>query len=70
MANNLTIESTSATGDILRVPITIGAANKLLNANYSIYVDEETNTSFALTPSYTLPPQMQEHLAFVYPTTQ
>lgn len=50
--------------------MTIGTANSLLAANYSIYHDEETNASVALTSSYTIPPAMQDHLVFVYPTTQ
>lgn len=70
-AHNLTYELASPAGDLLRVPgMTIGTANSLLAANYSIYHDEETNASVALTSSYTIPPAMQDHLVFVYPTTQ
>ena len=45
-------------------------ANALLNANYTTYIHEKTNTTMVRTLSYSLPASVSPHVSFVYPTTQ
>ena len=68
--NNVTAETYSASGDLLHIQIPVGQANALLNANFSTYVHEKTNTTTVGTLSYSLPSDVSEHIEFVYPTTQ
>lgn len=69
-ANNLTWSSGSAFGDILNVKVTGEEANALLGANYSVYKHMETGEEVVGTPHYTLPDSVQDHISFVYPSTQ
>ncbi|CDO70468.1 hypothetical protein BN946_scf184569.g11 [Trametes cinnabarina] len=68
--NGIDAEAYSSAGDMLRIQISPAQANTLFNANFSTYVHEKTNTTMVRTLSYSLPADVNEHLAFVYPTTQ
>ncbi|KAI9067832.1 subtilisin-like protein [Trametes sanguinea] len=68
--NGIEAETYSSAGDLLRIQIPPEQANTLFNANFSTYVHEKTNTTMVRTLSYSLPADVSEHLAFVYPTTQ
>ena len=52
----------------IRVPIT--TANALLSANYTAFTQIETGAVAHKTDVYSIPADMQQHLAAVYPTTQ
>ena len=69
--NGLRPSSTSLLGGIVTVQIdTVEQANKLLHANYSAYVHDGSNTTLLRTMSYSLPADLNDHVSFVYPTTQ
>lgn len=68
--NGITPTSTSTFGDMLHVYISVAKANMLLNANYVGYIHEASNTTITRTLSFSLPADVQDHISFVYPTTQ
>ena len=68
--HGITPEVASPSGDMLRVQIPVHQANTLLNANYTQYVHTETNTNVLATLEYSVPPEVEEHLSFIYPTDQ
>ncbi|KAI0696979.1 subtilisin-like protein [Cerioporus squamosus] len=68
--HNITPEVASPSGDMLRVHIPVHQANTLLKANYTQYVHMETNANIIATLSYSVPPDVEEHLSFIYPTDQ
>ncbi len=55
---------------MLRAHIPVHQANVLLNANYTQYLHKDSNTSILATLSYSVPPDVKEHLSFIYPTDQ
>ncbi|KAI0366841.1 subtilisin-like protein [Pilatotrama ljubarskyi] len=69
-ANNISAELYSSAGDMLSVQLSLDQANRLFNANFSAYVHGASNTTLFRTLSYSVPTDVAEHLAFVYPTTQ
>ncbi|KAM5534011.1 hypothetical protein V8D89_012331 [Ganoderma adspersum] len=68
--NGITPESTSASGDMVTIQVPATKANTLLNANFTTYVHEASNTTMVRTLAYSLPDAVHDHIAFVYPTTQ
>lgn len=68
--HGLNPDTISPSGDMLAVRMSLQKANSVLNANYSAYVREETNTTIWRTPFYSVPPNIEKHLPFIYPTTQ
>ncbi|KAI0740342.1 family S53 protease-like protein [Earliella scabrosa] len=68
--NNVSAKSVSPSGDLLRADISVKAANVLLDANYTEFLHSGTSSALVRTLSYTIPPAVQDHLSFIYPTTQ
>ncbi|KAM5532455.1 hypothetical protein V8D89_013871 [Ganoderma adspersum] len=68
--HNITAVAASPSGDVLHMTMDVGAANALLNANYIPSLHQDTGSTVYTTDSYSIPAEMQEHLAFVYPTTK
>ncbi|EIW55947.1 subtilisin-like protein [Trametes versicolor FP-101664 SS1] len=68
--HGLTPDAVSSSGDMLTVRMSLEKANSVLNANYSAFVHTATNTTMWRTLSYSVPAHLDEHLSFVYPTTQ
>ena len=68
--NGITAESTSASGDMVTIQVPTEKANTLLNAKFSTYLHEESNTTMVRTLAYSLPDTVHDHVAFIYPTTQ
>ncbi|KAL1949190.1 hypothetical protein VTO73DRAFT_10996 [Trametes versicolor] len=68
--NNVTSTGQSPSGDMLQIQVPFDKANELLNANFTAYVHEPTNTTVWRTLSYSVPPDVAQHLSFIYPTTQ
>ncbi|KAI0753211.1 family S53 protease-like protein [Daedaleopsis nitida] len=68
--NNLKAEVISPSGDMLRVNISVKTANSLLSANYTEFMDKKTDKTIVRTLSYSLPADVEQHLHFIYPTTQ
>ncbi|KAL1941498.1 hypothetical protein VTO73DRAFT_6937 [Trametes versicolor] len=69
-SHGLTPDAVSSSGDMLTVRMSLEKANSVLNANYSAFVHTATNTTMWRTLSYSVPAHLDEHLSFVYPTTQ
>ena len=69
-ANGITPASTSPSGDMLTIYVSVEKADALLDANYINYVHEESNSSMTRTLSFSLPADLHEHISFIYPTTQ
>ena len=55
---------------MLNINVTIAQANALLNANFSTYTHTASNTTVVRTLSYSLPSDLDNHVEFIYPTTQ
>ena len=55
---------------MVEIQIPASQANTLLNANFTTYVHEATNTTHVRTLAYSLPDDVSNHVAFIYPTTQ
>ncbi|KAI0738969.1 peptidase S8/S53 domain-containing protein [Daedaleopsis nitida] len=68
--NGISPASTSPSGDMLSIEVPVEQANALLQADFKNYVHEKTNTTMVRTLSYSLPADLHEHVAFIYPTTQ
>ncbi|KAI0327206.1 subtilisin-like protein [Cubamyces sp. BRFM 1775] len=68
--NGISPEVYSSAGDLLRIQVPMNQANTLFNANFTGYVHDKTNTTMIRTLSYSLPADVNEHLAFVYPMDQ
>ncbi|KAI0740343.1 family S53 protease-like protein [Earliella scabrosa] len=69
-ASNLTWSSASASGEILKLEITVAEANALLSADYTTYEHPETGAEVVGTPYYSVPASVKDHITFIYPTTQ
>ena len=68
--NGIAPTPATGAGDILHFTVPIGQANDLLAANFSSFVHTATNATVVRTLSYSLPAALQEHVSYVYPTTQ
>ncbi|CCL99221.1 uncharacterized protein FIBRA_01236 [Fibroporia radiculosa] len=66
--NELNATVLSPVGDWLSLDIPVNKANELLAANYSVYVNAQTGLQTIRTLSYSIPEDLQEHLALVHPT--
>lgn len=68
--HGLTPDAVSPSGDMLMVRMSLEKANSVLNANYTAFAHTATNTTLWRTLAYSVPAHIDEHLSFVYPTTQ
>ena len=68
--NNINANKISPAGDWLGINVPVSKANALLNADFSEYTVEKTNTTAVRTLAYSIPETLKDHLAFIYPTTQ
>ena len=55
---------------MVTIQLSAAKANSLLNANFTTYVHEASNTTMVRTLAYSLPDDVSNHVAFIYPTTQ
>ncbi|RDX54178.1 subtilisin-like protein [Lentinus brumalis] len=69
-ANGLAFSPTTHFGDMLHFKVPLERANALLDANFTTYIHEPTNTTTIRTLSYALPVHLHGHITLVYPTTQ
>ncbi|KAI0682339.1 subtilisin-like protein [Cerioporus squamosus] len=68
--HNITPATTSPSGETLRIQVPVGTANALLSAEYSEFVHKPSNSTTVRTLSYALPKDVENHVRFIYPTTQ
>ncbi|RPD75592.1 family S53 protease-like protein [Lentinus tigrinus ALCF2SS1-7] len=69
-SNSIAPSSISPSGDMVTIELPVDRANALLDANFTTYVHNATNATLTRTLSYSLPADLEEHVSFVYPTTQ
>ncbi|KZT03971.1 family S53 protease [Laetiporus sulphureus 93-53] len=65
---DLTATNLSSAGDILSVELTVGQANDLLSADYSLFTHEATGQQTLRTLNYSIPVDLANHVNFVHPT--
>lgn len=68
--NGISTTTASPAGDMVTLSVSVEQANSLLGANFKNYVHDQTNTTMVRTLSYSLPASVQDHVAYIYPTTQ
>lgn len=66
--NNVSAKTTSPAGDWLSFSISVGQANALFDANYSVFEHEATGSQITRTLSYSIPAELQGHLELVHPS--
>ncbi len=69
-SNGVSSTGASASGDMIHVEVPIAQANALFGANFTMYMHESTNSTMLRTLAYAIPRQLQDHISYVYPTTQ
>lgn len=64
------INATKATaaGDWLSIAVPVSKANELLDADFNVYTHTVTGQQVIRTMRYSVPPELEGHLDFVYPT--
>ncbi|KAI0718016.1 subtilisin-like protein [Cerioporus squamosus] len=67
--NGIAATNSTLAGDELTIHVPVEKANTLLAANFTTFIHEKTNTSMVRTLAYSLPANLADHIAFVYPTT-
>lgn len=67
---NLTSESASPAGELLRINVPAHLANQIFAANFTEYNETTSATTQIGTLSYTIPSDVSDHITFAYPTTQ
>ncbi|RPD61265.1 subtilisin-like protein [Lentinus tigrinus ALCF2SS1-6] len=69
-ANGLAYTPATHSGDMLQFNIRLEQANRILDADFTTYIHEPTNTTTIRTLSYALPEYLHEHITLIHPTTQ
>ncbi|TFK88148.1 family S53 protease [Polyporus arcularius HHB13444] len=69
-ASGIAFTPATHSGDMLQIRLPLERANTLLDANFTTYIHEPTNTTTIRTLSYALPAHLHEHITLIYPTTQ
>ncbi|RDX41880.1 family S53 protease [Lentinus brumalis] len=68
--HNIKSKVVSPSGDMLRINVPVSTANALLSANFTEFADKQTDTTLVRTLSFTIPEDVEQHVKFVFPTTQ
>jgi tripeptidyl-peptidase I len=55
-------------GNRISIQISASKAEALLGANFSVYVNTNSQNTHIRTQSYSLPPALQQHIDYIYPT--
>ncbi len=66
--NDINAKTISATGDWLSFEVPVRKANDLFDADFSVYIHDETGAEAVRTLSYSIPAELQGHLDLVHPT--
>ncbi|KZT64349.1 subtilisin-like protein [Daedalea quercina L-15889] len=66
--NGLNATAMNPAGDWIRVQTTVGQANELFGASYSVYVHESTGKQVLRTLEYSIPEEIKSHVTVVHPT--
>jgi tripeptidyl-peptidase I len=68
-ANGLKASPVSPAGDIVSFSVPVSQANKMLNADFSVFTDQATGEQAIRTLSYSVPAALTNHIQFIHPTT-
>ncbi|KAI0693673.1 family S53 protease [Cerioporus squamosus] len=68
--HNVKPQVVSSSGDMLCIEIPVSTANSLLSVNFTQFLDQTTNATLIRTLSMTVPTDVQDHVRFIFPTTQ
>ncbi|RPD54221.1 family S53 protease [Lentinus tigrinus ALCF2SS1-7] len=68
--HSIKAEVVSPSGDMLRINVPVSTANALLSANFTEFADKHSDTTLIRTLSYTIPEAVEQHVKFIFPTTQ
>ncbi|KAF8488535.1 family S53 protease-like protein [Gautieria morchelliformis] len=68
-SNGLTASPISPAGDMLAFSIPVSKANQLFAADFILFTHQATGEQTIRTLSYSIPSVLQNHIAFVHPTT-
>ena len=66
--NNISAAAISPAGDWLSFNISVGQANELFDAEFSVYNHTATGTVAIQTLQYSIPAELKGHLELVHPT--
>ena len=66
--NGINATKLSPTGDWLGFQLTVGEANELFDANFSVFKHQHTGRESIVTMSYSLPTDLTEHVLLLHPT--
>ena len=67
--NNITFTSVSPGGDWLAISVPVSQANELLNADFSIFVHDESGSKSIRALQYSMPTDLVGHVQLVHPVT-
>jgi tripeptidyl-peptidase I len=66
--NGVTSEKISYNGDWLKITVSVGKANELFDADFSVFKHADLDKDTIRTLSYSIPKALKGHLQAVYPT--
>ncbi|TFY58182.1 hypothetical protein EVJ58_g6573 [Rhodofomes roseus] len=66
--NGLSATTLTPAGDWISVETTVGQANELLGASYNAYTHDSTGKQVYRTLEYSIPEELESHVAVVHPT--
>ncbi|KAK7055776.1 serine protease S53 [Favolaschia claudopus] len=67
-SNGLVASSTVSSGNWLMVNLTVSQANSLLEADFSTFQHEATNSKVVRTLTYSIPSSLKSHVQWIHPT--
>ncbi|KAF9077839.1 subtilisin-like protein [Rhodocollybia butyracea] len=68
-SNNINSQATTVSGDWIKFNITVGAANTMLNAKYTIFEYTASGKQSVRTLEYSVPEDLQEHIKAIHPAS-
>lgn len=69
-SNGLNATTLSPAGDWVGFSVPVSKANKLFDADFSVFSHVETNQTQIRTLSYSIPSSLNAHIDLVHPTTK
>jgi tripeptidyl-peptidase I len=68
-ANSLKASPVSPAGDIVSFSVPVAQANKIFNADFSVFTHQASGEKAIRTLSYSVPAALKNHIQFIHPTT-
>ncbi|KAF9077859.1 subtilisin-like protein [Rhodocollybia butyracea] len=67
-SNNIDSQSATVSGDWIKFNVSVGTANTMLNASYSVFEYTASGQQFVRTLEYSVPEDLKEHVKAIHPT--